>query len=61
MTGVQELLAAGTITDETLVWTEDMEEWSALGECKEALGLGEAGEAAVSPAMAPQCHVHSYS
>ena len=32
---VERLVASGEITAATLVWTEGMEAWTALGECKD--------------------------
>ena len=40
-----ELLEAGTITDDTMVWSEGMDEWAALSECRDQLfgGGGDSG------------------
>ena len=35
-----ELLAAGTIDDETLIYFEGLSEWSAFAEVKERMGVG---------------------
>ena len=35
MAAVERLVASGEITAATLVWTEGMEAWTALGECKD--------------------------
>ena len=35
MAMVERLVASGEITAATLVWTEGMEAWTALGECKD--------------------------
>ena len=44
MDQVQALIADGTITDDTLVWGEGMDEWLPLSECRAAFGLGDAEE-----------------
>ena len=38
MVGAAALVAAGTITDTTLVWTEGMDAWLELGKCKDLFG-----------------------
>ena len=40
-----EMLEAGTITDDTMVWSEGMDEWAALSECRDQLfgGGGDSG------------------
>lgn len=39
--GALELIVEGKINDETMVWTEGMEGWTLLSQCKERFGLGE--------------------
>jgi hypothetical protein len=46
------LAQAGTITDTSLVWKEDMTEWRAYGEVKGQIGMRPAESAAVPPIAA---------
>ena len=52
-----ELLAAGTIDDETLIYFEGLSEWTAFVEVKERMGVGEvqaADESAPEPEAEPE-------